>query len=145
MRDERKTTFNGENRENGAADAEREQAGGMGMQSRVLHCIAFGDLVPEDICEGCEGCTINHEFADKGGKPAMLLTGSRENLAAALKVPGVAMKDVVVVNAELFEAMENALKKIAEYDVDTEDFEALEQCGYLKSVARKALEIKNEI
>ena len=141
MRDERKTELNGENRENGAAGAEREQAGGMEMQSWVLHCCAFGNLVPEDICEGCEGCTINHEFADKGGKPAMLLKGSRENLAAALRAPGVAMNDVVVVNAKRFQAMENTLERFIEvcamYDCD--DF-----CEELKPVleqAKKMMEV----
>ena len=111
-------------------------------QSAILRCTAFGDLRPADICETCEDCKHNAEFTDKGGCPAMLLTGSRENLAAALKTPGVAMHDVVVVNAKRFEAMEKALKKIAEYEIDQDDFESCEQAGgYLKSVAREALEV----
>ncbi len=73
----------------------------------------------------------------------MLLTGSRENLAAAMRAPGgVAFEDVVVVNAKRFQAMETALKKIEEYEIDPDDFESFEQAGgYLKSVARKALEV----
>lgn len=111
-------------------------------KSTILRCAAFGDLRPAEIRPECEECEHNAAFADKGGYPAMLLTGSRENLAAAMRAPGVAMNDVVVVNAARFTAMEDALKKIAEYEIDPEDFEALEQAGgYLKSVARKALEV----
>ena len=111
-------------------------------KSRVLHCTAFGDLRPAEIRPECEECEHNAAFADKGGYPAMLLTGSRENLAAALRAPGVAMNDVVVVNAKRFQAMEDALKKIAEYEIDPDDFESCEQAGgYLKSVAREALEV----
>ena len=75
----------------------------------VLHCTAFGDLLPSDICENCDGCKWNHEFADRGGYPAMLLSGSRENLAVALRQPGVPMEDVVVVNAKRFQKMEDVL------------------------------------
>lgn len=66
---------------------------------------AFGNLRPSDICEGCEDCKRNVKFEEKGGLPGMLLTGSRENLANAMRVPGVAMNDVVVVNAGLFDEM----------------------------------------
>ena len=59
-------------------------------KSTVLRCAAFGDLRPADIREACENCEYNAQFADDGGLPAMLLTGSRENLAAALRAPGVA-------------------------------------------------------
>ena len=111
-------------------------------KSTVLRCSAFGDLRPADICGECENCDRNARFADNGGLPAMLLTGSRENLANALRAPGVAMDDVVVVNAKRFQAMEDALKKIAEYEIDPDDFESCEQAGgYLKSVAREALEV----
>ena len=111
-------------------------------KSTILRCFAFGDLRPADICEECENCERNARFADNGGRPAMLLTGSRENLANALRAPGVAMNDVVVVNAKRFQAMEDALKKIAEYEIDPDDFESCEQAGgYLKSVAREALEV----
>ena len=110
--------------------------------SGVLHCTAFGDLRPAEIRPECEECEHNAAFADKGGYPAMLLTGSRENLANALRAPGVAMNDVVVVNAKRYQAMEDALKKIAEYEIDPDDFESCEQAGgYLKSVAREALEV----
>lgn len=109
--------------------------------SGVLHCTAFGGLRPAEIRPECEECEHNAAFADKGGYPAMLLTGSRENLAAALRAPGVAMNDVVVVNAKRFQAMENTLERFIEvcamYDCD--DF-----CEELKPVleqAKKALEV----
>lgn len=114
--------------------------------SGVLRCTAFGDLRPAEIRPECEECEHNAKFGDEGGCPGMLLTGSRENLAAAMRAPGgIAFEDVVVVNAKRFEAMENALRKIAEYEIDPDDFESCEQAGgYLKSVARKALEAKDE-
>ena len=111
-------------------------------KSTILRCFAFGDLRPADICALCEDCETNAKFSENGGCPGMLLTGSRENLANALRAPGVAMNDVVVVNAKRFQAMEDALKKIAEYEIDLDDFESCEQAGgYLKSVAREALEV----
>ena len=119
----------------------------------VLHCTAFGDLLPSDICENCDGCKWNHEFADQGGYPAMLLTGSRENLAVALRQPGVPMEDVVVVNAKRFQAMENALKKIAamepgEYETEVEcahpTIMECYTCSEMQHIAREALEVSNE-
>lgn len=117
--------------------------------SGVLHCTAFGDLRPADICEGCEECRRNNDFADRGGYPAMLLTGSRENLAAALRAPGVAMDDVVVVNAKRFEAMKDALEKIAamepgEYETEVEcahpTIMECYTCSEMQKIAREALE-----
>ena len=107
-------------------------------KSTILRCAAFGDLRPADICEECENCERNAKFADNGGRPAMLLTGSRENLANALRAPGVAMNDVVVVNAKRFQAMESTLERFIEvcamYDCDGEELKpVLEQ-------AKKALE-----
>ena len=81
-------------------------------QIAVLRCSAFGDLRPAEICEKCEDCETNAKFADDGGCPGMLLTGSRENLAAALRAPGVAMNDVVVVNAKNFKEMCNLLDQL---------------------------------
>ena len=80
----------------------------------------------------------------------MLLTGSRENLAAALSAPGVAMNDVVVVNAKRFQAMEDALKKIAameagEYETEVEcahpTMMACDTCLEMQNIAREALEV----
>ena len=119
----------------------------------VLHCTAFGDLIPADICEGCEECRRNNDFADRGGYPAMLLTGSRENLAVALRHPGVPMEDVVVVNAKRFQAMEDALKKIAamepgEYETDVECAHPITTdcytCLEMQDIASEALEVSNE-
>ena len=119
-------------------------------KSRVLHCCAFGDLRPADICEDCEKCERNAEFADNGGRPGMLLTGSRENLANALRAPGVAMNDVVVVNAKRFQAMEDALKKIVsmeagEYETEVEcAHPTMMECGTcseMQDIAREALEV----
>ena len=81
-------------------------------KSTVLRCAAFGDLRPAEIRPECEECEHNAAFADKGGYPAMLLTGSRENLAAALRAPGVAMNDVVVVNAKRFKDMCDLLDQL---------------------------------
>ena len=117
--------------------------------SGVLHCTAFGDLRPAEIRPECEECEHNAAFADKGGYPAMLLTGSRENLAAALRAPGVAMNDVVVVNAKRFQAMEDALKKIAamepgEYETEVEcahpTMMECYTCSEMQDIAREALE-----
>lgn len=115
--------------------------------SGVLRCTAFGDVCPADIRPECEECEHNADFADKGGRPAMILTGSRENLAAALRAPGVAMEDVVVVNAKRFKAMEDALKKIAgveERDPKVEWGDPLfadcSACIEMKNIAREALE-----
>ena len=117
--------------------------------SGVLHCTAFGDLRPAEIRPECEECEHNAAFADKGGYPAMLLTGSRENLAAALRAPGVAMNDVVVVNAKRFQAMEKALKKIAamepgEYETEVEcahpTMMECYTCSEMQDIAREALE-----
>ena len=118
--------------------------------SGVLHCTAFGDLRPAEIRPECEECEHNAAFADKGGYPAMLLTGSRENLAAALRAPGVAMNDVVVVNAKRFQAMEDALKKIAameagEYETEVEcahpTMMECDTCSEMQDIAREALEV----
>ena len=118
--------------------------------SGVLHCTAFGDLRPAEIRPECEECEHNAAFADKGGYPAMLLTGSRENLAAALRAPGVAMNDVVVVNAKRFQAMEDALKKIAamepgEYETEVEcahpTMMECYTCSEMQDIAREALEV----
>ena len=113
--------------------------------SAILQCFAFGDLCPANICALCEDCETNAKFSENGGCPGMLLTGSRENLAAAMNrdaPASIAFKDVVVVNAKRFQAMEDALRKIAEYEIDPDDFESCEQAGgYLKSVAREALEV----
>ena len=104
----------------------------------VLHCTAFGDLSPACICEGCEECRRNNEFADRGGYPAMLLTGSRENLAVALRQPGVPMEDVVVVNAKRFQLMEETLLSFivvcAEYECD-------EFCEELKPILEQAKKV----
>lgn len=114
----------------------------------VLHCTAFGDLSPADLCEGCEECRRNNDFADRGGYPAMLLTGSRENLAVALRQPGVPMEDVVVVNAKRFRAMEDALKEIAamEPEEHTEEFSSMRditvecyRCCDMIDIAKEAL------
>ena len=119
-------------------------------QSAILRCSAFGDLRPADICAKCEDCETNAKFADDGGCPGMLLTGSRENLAAALRTPGVAMNDVVVVNAKRFQAMEDALKKIAEMEPETHDepFSSMRDitvacgnCQDMIDLAREALEV----
>jgi len=107
----------------------------------VLHCTAFGDLLPSDICENCDGCKWNHDFADRGGYPAMLLTGSRENLAVALRQPGVPMEDVVVVNVKRFRAMEDALKKITEFQ-PAEYYECggeCNTCNQMIDMAKEAL------
>lgn len=118
--------------------------------SGVLHCTAFGDLRPAEIRPECEECEHNAAFADKGGYPAMLLTGSRENLAAALRAPGVAMNDVVVVNAKRFQAMEKALKKIAamepgEYETEVEcahpTMMECYTCSEMQDIASEALEV----
>ena len=118
--------------------------------SGVLHCTAFGDLRPAEIRPECEECEHNAAFADKGGYPAMLLTGSRENLAAALRAPGVAMNDVVVVNAKRYQAMEDALKKIAAMEPETheEPFSSMRDitvacgnCQDMIGLAREALEV----
>lgn len=118
--------------------------------SGVLRCTAFGDLRPAEIRPECEECEHNAAFADKGGYPAMLLTGSRENLAAAMRAPGVAMNDVVVVNAKRFEAMEDALKKIAameagEYETEVEcahpTMMECDTCSEMQDIAREALEV----
>lgn len=112
----------------------------------VLHCTAFGDLSPADICERCEECRRNNEFSDRGGYPAMLLTGSRENLAAALRQPGVAMDDVMVVNAKRFRAMEETLKKIAEFQ-PAEYYECggeCNTCGQIIDMVKEALEVSDE-
>ena len=117
--------------------------------SGVLRCTAFGDLRPAEIRPECEECEHNAAFADKGGYPAMLLAGSRENLAAALRAPGVAMNDVVVVNAKRFQAMEDALKKIAamepgEYETEVEcahpTMMECYTCSEMQDIAREALE-----
>ena len=119
-------------------------------KSTILRCAAFGDLRPADICEECENCERNARFADNGGRPAMLLTGSRENLAAALRTPGVAMNDVVVVNAKRYQAMEDALKKIAAMEPETHDepFSSMRDitvacgnCQDMIDLAREALEV----
>ena len=106
--------------------------------SGVLHCTAFGDLRPAEIRPECEECEHNAAFADKGGYPAMLLTGSRENLAAALRAPGVAMNDVVVVNAKRFQAMEKTLRMFVEVctEYSSDDF-----CEELKPVLTQAKEV----
>ena len=118
--------------------------------SGVLHCTAFGDLRPAEIRPECEECEHNAAFADKGGYPAMLLTGSRENLANALRAPGVAMNDVVVVNAKRYQAMEDALKKIAameagEYETEVEcahpTMMECNTCSEMQDIAREALEV----
>ena len=118
--------------------------------SGVLHCTAFGDLRPAEIRPECENCERNAKFADNGGRPAMLLTGSRENLANALRAPGVAMNDVVVVNAKRFQAMEDALKKIAamepgEYETEVEcahpTMMECDTCSEMQDIAREALEV----
>ena len=118
--------------------------------SGVLHCTAFGDLRPAEIRPECEECEHNAAFADKGGYPAMLLTGSRENLANALRAPGVAMNDVVVVNAKRYQAMEDALKKIAameagEYETEVEcahpTMMECDTCSEMQDIAREALEV----
>ena len=112
-------------------------------KSTILRCAAFGDLRPADICEECENCERNAKFSDNGGRPAMLLTGSRENLANALRAPGVAMNDVVVVNAKRFQAMEDALKQIAEKQ-PAEYYECggeCQTCGDMIEIAQKALEV----
>lgn len=119
-------------------------------QIAVLRCSAFGDLRPAEICEKCEECETNAKFADNGGRPGMLLTGSRENLAKALRAPGVAMNDVVVVNAKRFQAMEDALKKIAAMEPETHDepFSSMRDitvacgnCEAMIDLAREALEV----
>ena len=81
-------------------------------KSTILRCFAFGDLRPADICALCEDCETNAKFSENGGCPGMLLTGSRENLANALRAPGVAMNDVVVVNAKNFKEMCNLLDQL---------------------------------
>ena len=112
-------------------------------KSTILWCAAFGDLRPADICALCEDCETNAKFSENGGCPGMLLTGSRENLAAAMNrdaPASIAFKDVVVVNAKRYQAMEDTLERFIEvcamYDCD--DF-----CEELKPVleqAKKALE-----
>lgn len=119
-------------------------------KSTILRCAAFGDLRPAEIRPECEECEHNAAFADKGGYPAMLLTGSRENLANALRAPGVAMNDVVVVNAKRYQAMEKALKKIAamepgEYETEVEcphpTMMACDTCLEMQNIACEALEV----
>ena len=119
--------------------------------SGVLRCTAFGDLRPAEIRPECEDCEHNAAFADKGGCPGMLLTGSRENLAAAMRAPGgVAFEDVLVVNAKRFQAMETALKKIAgmEPEEHEEPFSSMRDitvacgnCQAMIDLAREALEV----
>lgn len=118
--------------------------------SGVLRCTAFGDLCPAEIRPECEECEHNAKFGDEGGCPGMLLTGSRENLAAAMRAPGgIAFEDVVVVNAKRFEAMEKALRKIASMKPETheEPFSSMRDitvacgnCQDMIDVAREALE-----
>lgn len=122
--------------------------------SGVLRCTAFGDLRPAEIRPECEECEHNAKFGDEGGCPGMLLTGSRENLAAAMRAPGgIAFEDVVVVNAKRFEAMEKALRKIAA--METGEYETTVECAHptmmecgtcseMQDIAREALEVKDE-
>ena len=119
-------------------------------KSMILRCFAFGDLRPADICALCEDCETNAKFSKNGGCPGMLLTGSRENLANALRAPGVVMNDVVVVNAKRFQAMEDALKKIAamepgEYETEVEcahpTMMECYTCSEMQDIAREALEV----
>ena len=121
--------------------------------SAVLHCTAFGNLRPADICEACEDCTRNVRFGDAGGKLAMLLTGSRANLANAIRTPGVALEDVVVVNAKRYQTMEKTLKTIAAMEPETHDepFSSMRDitvacgnCQAMIDLAREALEVKDE-
>ena len=115
-------------------------------KSMILRCFAFGDLRPADICALCEDCETNAKFSKNGGCPGMLLTGSRENLAAAMNrdaPAGIAFKDVVVVNAKRFQAMEDALKEIAEKQ-PAEYYECGGECmtcGDMIEIAQKALEV----
>ena len=122
-------------------------------KSMILRCFAFGDLRPADICALCEDCETNAKFSENGGCPGMLLTGSRENLAAAMNrdaPASIAFKDVVVVNAKRFQAMEDALKKIAameagEYETEVEcahpTMMECDTCSEMQDIAREALEV----
>ena len=121
-------------------------------KSMILRCFAFGDLRPADICALCEDCETNAKFSENGGCPGMLLTGSRENLAAAMNrdaPASIAFKDVVVVNAKRYQAMEDALKKIAamepgEYETEVEcahpTMMECYTCSEMQDIAREALE-----
>lgn len=122
-------------------------------KSTILRCFAFGDLRPADICALCEDCETNAKFSENGGCPGMLLTGSRENLAAAMNrdaPASIAFKDVVVVNAKRYQAMEDALKKIAAMEPETheEPFSSMRDitvacgnCQDMIGLAREALEV----
>ena len=57
--------------------------------SAVLRCSGCGNLTPADIRKECEDCSHNHDFECAGGLPAVLLTGSRDNVANAVRPKGI--------------------------------------------------------
>ena len=78
--------------------------------SAVLRCSGCGNLTPADIRKECEDCSHNYDFECAGGLPAVLLTGSRDNIANAVSKKGILFGEVVVVNAQRYEAMEREIK-----------------------------------
>ena len=81
-------------------------------ESAVLRCSGCGNLTPADIRKECEDCSHNHDFECAGGLPAVLLTGSRDNIANAVSKKGILFGEVVVVAAEQFKAMCEVLDQI---------------------------------
>lgn len=81
-------------------------------ESAVLRCTACGNLCPADIRKECEDCIGNYAFENKGGLPAVLLTGSHDNIANAVSKKGILFGEVVVVAAEQFKAMCEVLDQI---------------------------------
>ena len=72
----------------------------------TLHCSAVGNLSPAILgCEKCEDCQHDFDFRDSGGCSGVVLTGARENVAAAVNRPGIFFDDVVIVNAEYYQLM----------------------------------------
>jgi len=81
-------------------------------ESAVLRCTACGNLCPADIRKECEDCIGNYAFEKKGGLPAVLLTGSRGNVANAVRPKGILFGDVVVISTKKYEAMCNVLDQL---------------------------------
>lgn len=82
----------------------------------TLHCSAVGNLSPAILgCEKCEDCQHDFDFRDSGGCSGVVLTGARENVAAAVNRPGIFFDDVVIVNAEYYQLMINAIDKCRNY------------------------------
>ena len=69
-----------------------------GAPKATLHCGTWGRLRPQDIAPG---------------ECAVILTGSEEQVWQAMRTPGVAMGDVVIVSAYRWSVMLAAVKTIA--------------------------------